>query len=322
LSILSSAESRENRMPEAAIETQGLTKVYNGTAAVNHIELSVPKGSVFGFLGPNGAGKTTTQRMLVGLAKPTSGTARILGLDIMTDIHEVRKRIGFLPDVPAFYSWMTGFEYLMFVADLFGIPAGEARKKAESSIQRAGLKGVKTKVGGYSRGMKQRLGIAQALINDPEVILMDEPTSALDPIGRKEVLETIEALGREITVFFSTHILNDVERVCDNVAILNKGKVLADQSLDSLKDKYAARPAFNLEFDVPQPALAEKIRKQAWAVSVEESDQRMLKIAVADLETGRRALLRIMTDEDVAFNSLSVAEPTLEEIFMSMVEKG
>ncbi len=308
-------------MPEAAIETLGLTKVFNGTAAVDHIELSVPKGSVFGFLGPNGAGKTTTQRMLVGLAKPTAGTARILGYDVVSEIKELSKRIGFLPDVPAFYPWMTGFEYLMFVADIFGIPAVEARRKAESAMERAGLKGVKTKVGGYSRGMKQRLGIAQALINDPEVILMDEPTSALDPIGRKEVLETIEALGKEITVFFSTHILNDVERVCDNVAILNKGKVLADQSLGSLKDKYAAKPAFNLELEEPQVAFTEEVERQPWVAGVEETEPRSLKIAVTDLETGRRALLKILTDKDVGFRSLSVVEPSLEEIFMTMVEE-
>lgn len=309
-------------MPEAAIETQSLTKVFNGTAAVDHIELSVPKGSVFGFLGPNGAGKTTTQRMLVGLAKPTSGNARILGYDVVRDIRDVRKRIGFLPDVPAFYSWMTGSEYLMFVADVFGLTGAEGRKKAAAVLERAGLKGVKTRIGGYSRGMKQRLGIAQALINDPEVILMDEPTSALDPIGRKEVLETIDTLGKEITVFFSTHILNDVERVCDNVAILNKGRILADQSLESLKTKYAAKPAFTLELAEPDLALAERTKKQSWAMSVESVEPRVYKIAVSDLNTGRRALLKMLTDEDVAFRSLTVVEPTLEEIFMSMVEAG
>ncbi|MFA5867312.1 MAG: ABC transporter ATP-binding protein [Actinomycetota bacterium] len=309
-------------MLEAAIETLGLTKVFNGTAAVDNIELSVPKGSVFGFLGPNGAGKTTTQRMLVGLAKPTSGTARILGYDVVNDIREVRKRIGFLPDVPAFYPWMNGPEYLMFVADVFGIKAGKGRNKTDAALERAGLKGVKTKIGGYSRGMKQRLGIAQALINDPEVILMDEPTSALDPIGRKEVLETIEALGREITVFFSTHILNDVERVCDNVAILNKGRVLADQSLDSLKGKYAAKPAFNLELEETQKTLMEEIKRQLWAAGVEETEPRSLKITVSDLDTGRRALLKMLSEEDISFRSLSVVEPTLEEIFMTMVEEA
>ncbi len=309
-------------MPEAAIETRGLTKVFNGTAAVDHIELTVPKGSVFGFLGPNGAGKTTTQRLLVGLAKPSSGSATILGYDVVRDISEVRTRIGFLPDVPAFYGWMTGLEYLMFVADVFGIPVAKGRRKAEAALERAGLKGVKTKVGGYSRGMKQRLGIAQALINDPEVILMDEPTSALDPIGRKEVLETIEALGKEITVFFSTHILNDVERVCDNVAILNKGKVMADQSLDSLKSRYAAKPAFALELDIPEPGFIDSLKKQEWAGDVAEPEPRIVKFAVADIETGRRALLKFLSDQDVAFRSVEVVEPSLEEIFMAMVEEA
>jgi ABC-2 type transport system ATP-binding protein len=308
-------------MPEpAAIEIRGLTKVFNGSPAVDHIDLTVPKGSVFGFLGPNGAGKTTTQRMLVGLAKPTSGTAKVLGYDVVNETAEVRRRIGFLPDVPAYYSWMTGLEYLRFAADIFGIPAGEARKKAEASMERAGLKGVKKKIGGYSRGMKQRLGIAQALINDPEVILMDEPTSALDPIGRKDVLETIEALGKEITVFFSTHILSDVERVCDTVAILNKGKVMADQSLASLKDKYAAAPALAVTFELPQPELTETIKAMPWASGVDALDPRTIKVALNDLNQGRQEMLRLLLDQRVAFDDVRVVEPSLEDIFMTMVE--
>lgn len=308
-------------MPEpAAIEIRGLTKVFNGTPAVDHIDLTVPRGSVFGFLGPNGAGKTTTQRMLVGLAKPTSGTARVLGHDVVGEIAEVRRRIGFLPDVPAYYPWMTGLEYLRFVADIFGIPAVEGRRKAEAALERAGLQGVKKRIGGYSRGMKQRLGIAQALINEPEVILMDEPTSALDPIGRKDVLETIEALGKEITVFFSTHILSDVERVCDTVAILNKGKVMADQSLDSLKDKYAAAPALAVTFDAPQPELAKAIEGLPWATGVETVDPRTIKVALGDLDSGRTEMLRLLLDRGVAFDSLSVVEPSLEDIFVTMVE--
>lgn len=303
-----------------AIEIRGLTKVFNGVPAVDHIDLTVPKGSVFGFLGPNGAGKTTTQRMLVGLARPTAGTAKILGCDIVADICEVRRRIGFLPDVPAYYSWMTGLEYLRFAADIFGIPAPEARKKAEAAMERAGLKGVKKRIGGYSRGMKQRLGIAQALINDPEVILMDEPTSALDPIGRKDVLETIEALGKEITVFFSTHILSDVERVCDTVAILNKGKVMADQSLASLKDKYAAAPALEVTFEIPQPDFLELAGRQAWASGVEAVDQRTVKVGLTDLDTGRREMTRMLLERNLAFDALRVVEPSLEDIFMTMVE--
>ncbi len=303
-----------------AIELRGLTKVFNGSAAVDHIDLTVPKGSVFGFLGPNGAGKTTTQRMLVGLAKPTAGTARVLGYDVVKNIAEVRRHIGFLPDVPAYYPWMTGPEYLRFVADVFGVPAREARSKADAVLERAGLRGVKKHIGGYSRGMKQRLGIAQALINDPDVILMDEPTSALDPIGRKDVLDTIEALGQEITVFFSTHILSDVERVCDTVAILNKGKVMVDQSLASLKDKFAVSPAITITFEVPQQAFADSVARQPWAAGVESLDPRTVKVALRDLGTGRRELTRLLLDQNLAFDSLRVVEPTLEEIFMTMIE--
>lgn len=307
-------------MPQPAIEVRGLTKVFNGTAAVDHIDLTVPKGSVFGFLGPNGAGKTTTQRMLVGLANPTSGSAKIVGFDTVSQISEVRKRIGFLPDVPAFYSWMTGPEYLRFVAGIFGITGNEADKKITYAMERAGLKGVKTKVGGYSRGMKQRLGIAQALINDPEVILMDEPTSALDPIGRKEVLDTIEALGKEITVFFSTHILSDVERVCDSVAILNKGRVMADQSLDSLKEKFAAAPAIAITFETPQRELMASLKQQPWVMSVEEIEGRTIKAAVRDIHEGRAELMKMLLAAEARFTSLEVVEPSLEEIFMKTVE--
>ena len=308
-------------MTAPAIETSGLTKVFNGAAAVDHIELTVPAGSVFGFLGPNGAGKTTMARMLVGLARPTSGTATILGFDITKDLAEIRKRIGFLPDVPAFYSWMTGLEYLLFVADVFGIKPKEAKGKAEASLERAGLKGVKTKIDGYSRGMKQRLGIAQALINDPRVILMDEPTSALDPIGRKEVLETISSLGGEITVFFSTHILNDVERVCDNVAILNKGKILADETMESLKSRYAAKPAFRVELEMPQPDFLQRLKNEKWAAGVESPEQNTVIIAAEDLRSGRAGLLKLAAEMDIPVKRLEVVEPTLEDIFMGVIGK-
>ena len=313
---------KKKEMSDPAIEVCGLTKVFNGSPAVDHIDLTVPKGSVFGFLGPNGAGKTTTQRMLVGLAKPTAGTAHILGYDIVSDAAEVRRRIGFLPDVPAYYPWMTGPEYLRFAAEIFGISATVAAKKSDAAMERAGLRGVKKKIGGYSRGMKQRLGIAQALINDPEVILMDEPTSALDPIGRRDVLDTIEALGKEITVFFSTHILNDVERVCDTVAILNKGKVMADQSLASLKDKYAVAPAITVTFELPQPAFTDAVKGLPWATGVETIDARTIKVALSDLNTGRRELTRFLLDKGLAFDALQVVEPSLEDIFMTMVEEA
>jgi ABC-2 type transport system ATP-binding protein len=306
-------------MNEPAIELRGLTKSFDGSPAIDSIDLTVPKGSVFGFLGPNGAGKTTTQRILVGLARPTSGKAYVMGYDVEANISDVRKVIGFLPDVPSFYPWMTGMEYLLFVGDIFGLPAAAARTKAAAAMERTGLKDVKKRIGGYSRGMKQRLGIAQALINEPRVILMDEPTSALDPIGRKDVLDTIEALGKEITVFFSTHILNDVERVCDTVAILNKGKVLKDQSLDSLKAGYASKPVFSIKAQRPVPDLIDKLRGLPWVTDIHEAEDNMVRVGARDIDEGRIELAKLVALLEIPFRSIEVIEPNLEEIFMQVV---
>ena len=195
-----------------AIEITRLVKTFGDAVALDGIDLAVPQGSVFGFLGPNGAGKTTALRILTGLARPTAGEARILGVNVSAAGNIVRSRIGYLPDVPGFYPWMTAMEFVEFAGRLFGIQPTTLRERAESLLQMAGLSEVKSKVGGFSRGMKQRLGIAQALINAPSVLLLDEPTSALDPIGRREVLEMIASLRGRTTVFFSTHILADVER--------------------------------------------------------------------------------------------------------------
>lgn len=304
-----------------AIETEGLTKRFGEVLAVDHLSLAVKKGSIFGFLGPNGAGKTTTQRLLVGLARPTEGTARILGYDILTDMSKIRSRIGFLPDIPTFYNWMTATDYLNFVGNIFKIPQRELKPKVESLLELAGLKGVKTKIGGYSRGMKQRLGIAQALINEPEVILMDEPTSALDPIGRKEVLDMIASLGKEITVFFSTHILNDVERVCDTVAMLNRGKLITEENLESLKARYS-QPTFTMEFSTDPGELISKLEDLPWVVAVESTADNVLKVVSKDLEYSERELPRLVAELKLPLRSFQVAEPSLEEIFIKMMGEG
>jgi ABC-2 type transport system ATP-binding protein len=301
-----------------AIEVDELTKVFGKQAAVDHLSLTVEQGSVFGFLGPNGAGKTTTQRLLTGLARPTSGTARILGYDVVKDASAVRKVIGFLPDVPSFYGWMTADEYLGFVAGIFNLPTSASKRKIEQLLDLTGLTGVGKKIGGYSRGMKQRLGIAQALMNDPEVILMDEPTSALDPIGRKEVLELIGSLGKEITVFFSTHILNDVERVCDSVAILNKGKLMTEANLDTLKEGYA-KPSFTIEFESNPSRFEESIKDLAWIEKIERTESFILTVKTKDIESGQKELPRLIADSGVALKSFQTAEPSLEEIFMNMM---
>lgn len=301
-----------------AIEIDGLTKRFGAVAAVDHLTLTVEQGSIFGFIGPNGAGKTTTERLLVGLARPTEGTARILGHDIRTDIPKVLPRLGFLPDVPVFYPWMTGPEYLAFVADIFKIPARERAKNIGSLLELADLKEVKTRIGGYSRGMKQRLGIAQALVNDPEVIVMDEPTSALDPIGRKEVLDMIGRLGHDTTVFLSSHILGDIERVCDTVAILNKGRLMTEQTLADLKGRYE-QPLFTVELAVDPAPLAEKLAGLPWVVSVEREGN-LLSVVCRDLDTGARNIPQVVAELKLPLVSFQAREPSLEDIFVRMIE--
>lgn len=301
-----------------AIEIDGLTKHFKEVLALDHLNLTVDQGSIFGLLGPNGAGKTTTLRLLMGLIRPTSGTARILGEDIHSSMLKIRKRIGYLPDVPAFYGWMNGAEYLTFVGEFFGISRDDLAKRVGSLLELAGLAGVKTLLRGYSRGMKQRLGIAQALVNDPEILFLDELTSALDPIGRREVLEMIFSLRGKTTVFLSTHILNDVERVCDTVAILNKGRLVTEENLDTLKSKYV-QPVFLMEFDFEPLDLEKRLAGLPWVVH-QERENNLLKVIAKDIVSGQRELPRLIAESSIPMRSFQILEPSLEEIFVKVVE--
>jgi ABC-2 type transport system ATP-binding protein len=209
-----------------AISTAGLTKHYPGVAALSNLTLDVPAGSIYGFLGPNGAGKSTAIKMLAGLTRPTSGTASVAGIPITAGDH-FRREVGYLAQEPKFYHWMTGRETLRFVSSLYPPERRSGDKTISDILARVGLADTADrKAGTYSGGMRQRLGIAQALVGRPSVLLLDEPVSSLDPIGRKEVLELMRELKGETTVFYSTHILDDVERVSDFVAILDQGKLI------------------------------------------------------------------------------------------------
>lgn len=302
-----------------AIETVGLTKRYGAMRALDGVDLSVPEGSVYGFLGPNGAGKTTTLRVLTGLARPTSGTARILGHDVARAGDSVRASIGFLPDVPGFYPWMSAEEFLRFVGGLFGLRGDTLDSRVDSLLQLAGLADVTSRVGGYSRGMKQRLGIAQALINAPRVLLLDEPTSALDPIGRKEVLEMIAALAGRTTVFFSTHILADVERVCDTVAVLDKGRVVAQAPIAELKSRYGAQRLM-VQVAGDSAALGAALAAMPWCVRLERSGEETLVMKVSDLDAARIAVPSQVASRGLGLVRMETGEMDLEEVFVDLVE--
>ncbi|MDZ4168541.1 MAG: ABC transporter ATP-binding protein [Coriobacteriia bacterium] len=299
----------------AAIELRGLAKHYGEVRALDSVDLVVEEGAVFGFLGPNGAGKTTALRLLNGLARPSAGSARIFGHAAGSP--EARDVVGFLPDVPGFYEWMTAAEYLRFAGGLFGLQGEGLEERVSVLLQMAGLAGITTRLGGFSRGMKQRLGVAQALVNAPRLLMLDEPTSALDPLGRRDVLDMIASLKGRTTVFFSTHILSDVERVCDTVAVLDHGAIVAHGPIEELKARYAAHRIV-VEVTDGAEGLAESVGAQAWATSVQRDGQ-TLRVSVSDTREAGRALPALLTAAGLTLVRVEPGEIDLEEVFVDLV---
>jgi ABC-2 type transport system ATP-binding protein len=302
----------------AALEIRGLTKRYGEKLALDGVDLTVEEGSIFGFLGPNGAGKTTTLRILTGLAKPTEGEVRVLGQDVASADNAVRAQIGFLPDVPGFYEWMTAEEFLRFAGGLFGMERDVLDSRVGVLLDLAGLSGVTTKVGGYSRGMKQRLGVAQALINAPRLLMLDEPTSALDPMGRKDVLDMLASLKGRTTVLFSTHILADVERICDTVAILDHGRVVVQAPIGELKERYGASKLL-VEVEQGADELAQAIGAEPWATAVERDTNGTVLVTVSDDEAAARAIPAMVAQRGLALRRMEAGEMGLEEVFVQLV---
>jgi ABC-2 type transport system ATP-binding protein len=302
----------------AAITTSGLTKAYGPKRALDAVDLVVDEGSIFGFLGPNGAGKTTMLRILTGLARPTSGSVQVLGRNVALADNAVRAEIGFLPDVPGFYEWMTAPEFLSFAGSLFGIGRSTLDGRVEMLLEAAGLGGETARIGSYSRGMKQRLGIAQALVNAPRLLLLDEPTSALDPIGRKDVLDLVASLRGRTTVFFSTHILADVERVCDSVAILDHGRVVAHGAIDELKARYG-RQKVVVEVTDGADGLAEEIGRRTWATAVSRGNGGLVEITVTDVGAARREIPAMVAARQVGLCRMDAGEMGLAEVFVELV---
>ena len=303
-----------------AISCIGLSRNYGEVQALKNLNLTVPYGSIFGFLGRNGAGKTTTIRILAGLAQPSSGSAWVAGIEATRSNSIARQRFGYLPQAPAFYRWMTPVEYLDYVAHLFNLPQKERQQRIAEMLQLVDLKSAAhRKIGGFSGGMIQRLGIAQALLHHPQVLILDEPSSALDPAGRYEVLELIASLRGKVTVFFSTHILSDVERVCDTVAILNKGELLLESDREELLNKYSINTA-ELELDnhgQVDGKWKETLEKQPWVNSV-QTEQNIVRVTVTDPACGKQALLPLVAGFGLIINRIQWVRPTLEEIFLKI----
>lgn len=296
----------------STIITEGLSKYFKDKRALDDLNLVVPKGVIFGYLGPNGAGKTTTIRLLLNLAKPTKGTAYILGEDIRKSRNYLR-RVGFLPDVPNFYNFFTAREFLTFIADITDIK--NPKKRIEEILEIVGLRNEKRKIGTYSRGMKQRLGLAQALLPDPEILILDEPTSSLDPQGRKEVLDLIYSLKGDKTVFFSTHILTDVERICDRIGILREGRLLLEDSIENIKRRYWKR---RILIEVDDLEKFSNRIKDTFPINFLEIKNNSMIIEGTDIQYVLKEIPKLIVQEDLLLRRLEILEPSLEDIFLEV----
>jgi ABC-2 type transport system ATP-binding protein len=306
----------------AAIETHGLTKRFGDLVAVDGLDLRVPYGSIFGFLGPNGAGKTTTLRMLTGLGWPTSGTAIVDGVPVARGDARLAARIGYLDQDPRFYAWMTGRELLQLAGRAYGLEGEPLRARVDETLEIVGLaEAGHRRIGGYSGGMRQRLGVGQAILPRPQVLFLDEPVSALDPAGRRDILELIGSLRGVTTVVMSTHILNDVERICDRIAILDRGRLVTEAPIEELLARHA-RPV--LEID-PEPgqdaavaAIITTLQEAGWTRTVREQHG-MVRVTVGDAEAAAAGILPIVVAAGVRLARYERVRPNLEDVFLELV---
>jgi len=309
------------------ITVSELTKKYARHTAVDQISFEVHKGQIVGFLGPNGAGKTTTMRMLTCFLPPTSGTATVAGFDVLEHSFEVKKRIGYLPETPPLYPEMRTVEYLQFVGNLKGLFGGELRKRVEYVSERCAISDVKDKLlGKLSKGYRQRVGLAQAIIHNPDVLILDEPTSGLDPKQINETRELIKSLAGDHTIILSTHILPEVEQTCEQVVIINKGKLVATDSVSNLQNR--ARGAESLLVEVgARNGLVDSAKVQSRIELVSGVTRVVLKNKRDNRSTfeveSRKGLVRgdlarAVVEAGWDLNELRPAAITLEEVFLQL----
>ncbi len=306
-----------------AITVEGLTRRFGSVTAVDGLSFTVPEGSVTGFLGPNGAGKTTTLNVLAGLGVADAGTARVRGVSVGRDALEAKRLVGYLPEEPLFPGWMSARDAVAFAARLAGMSASIARSRADDVLERVGLaEAARRRVSGFSRGMRQRLGLAQAIVHAPPVLLLDEPSSALDPAGRRDVLALVAALAGEHTVLLSTHILGDVERVCERAVVIHRGRLLTEASIAEIKGRLAAAEA---EVEVsgdagPVRAALEALTCVASLAVEQGGEHTRLRVRPADAEAARSALPQALAPFGAQLERFEWLSPDLEEAFLRLVD--
>ncbi len=310
---------------KAIIQTFGLSKIYDSVEALKPLDLTVTANSIFGFLGPNGAGKTTTMKLLLGLIRPTSGSATIFGMDSVRQSPDIRARIGYLPQEPRFYEHHTVRETLDFTARFFFKgPATAIKRRIEEMLDLVGLEGkADRKVKALSGGERQRLGIAQAQVNYPDLLILDEPAASLDPLGRRDVLEVLHRLRKHTTVFYSTHILDDVQKVSDTVAILNRGALAAYGPIETLLAG-SSGVVYAVTLKGSDVQTRARVAALPWVKNLqvtERDGESHWMVSVKDESVAEQQLLRlILTDANLSVTNFGRKRYELEEVFTNIVE--
>jgi ABC-2 type transport system ATP-binding protein len=300
-----------------------VSKSFGDLSVLKDLSFEVNEGSIFGFIGKNGSGKTTTMKIVVGLLKADQGCVHVQGKRVDFGETATNRLVGFLPDVPEFYGFMNAMEYLTFCGRIAGMNPTDILRKANELIVLVGLKGSeKRRLKGYSRGMKQRLGIAQALIHDPILLICDEPTSALDPVGRAELLNILSMVRERTTILFSTHILADVERICDYVGVLDNGSIALEGNLDTIKSAHRSDVIVVELSEAAQgaaPQTVDRLRELPFVRSV-QWQERLIHVGVGSLEADGRLLLAELAGSPCTVLRYQVQEPTLENLYRAVLE--
>ncbi len=308
------------------IKTQGLSKSYKEVDALKSLDLKVPEKSIFAFLGPNGAGKTTTIKLLLGLTSPTGGGGTIFGKDIVKDNVDIRANIGYLPQDARFYEHMTARETLTYTAGFFFKgPKKQIDERVDEMLELVGLEGKADRpIKGFSGGERQRLGIAQAEVNYPDLLILDEPAASLDPQGRRDVLEVMSRIRKYATIFYCTHILDDVQRVSDTVAILNDGQMIAQAPIEQLLAG-TGDVVYTVKLrDVPDDAY-NRIKEQSWVSGIEASRHNGLtiwQVSVTDEAAAEDQLLNLLVTNGTKVSDFGRKEYVLEDVFLDIVERS
>lgn len=296
-----------------------LKKNFGSLSVIDDLSFTVRENSVYGFLGKNGAGKTTTMKMILGLVKPSAGEIYVCGEKVKFGETRTNRFIGYLPDVPEYYGYMKPKEYLRLCGEITGLKGNEITKRSNELLELVGLTDANRRIKGFSRGMKQRLGIAQALLNEPKLLLCDEPTSALDPIGRKEILDIISVVKERTTVIFSTHILSDVERVCDSIAVLEKGRICLEGELSIIKERHS-KHGVRIVFaeGTSLETMKQELLKFPFVLGVEQQANELI-VQMQEYEKYGLQVLQYFVSRGIIMRKFEVMEPTLESLFVEVV---